>query len=59
MSGTRLQEDPGRVAALADRTLVGRNGVPEDFACPTVFLASGSSSVTGQSIPVDGGFSVH
>ncbi|WP_277210564.1 SDR family NAD(P)-dependent oxidoreductase [Isoptericola croceus] len=56
----RLQQDAGRVAALADRTLVGRNGVPEDFAGPAVFLASAASSyVTGQSIHVDGGFSVH
>ena len=56
----RLQQDPRRVAALADRTLVGRNGVPEDFAGPAVFQASAASSyVTGQSIHVDGGFSVH
>ncbi|WP_402372040.1 SDR family NAD(P)-dependent oxidoreductase [Isoptericola rhizosphaerae] len=56
----RLQREPGRVAALADRTLVGRNGVPDDFAGPAVFLASAASSyVTGQSIHVDGGFSVH
>ncbi|GAA1969130.1 SDR family oxidoreductase [Isoptericola halotolerans] len=56
----RLQDDPARVAALADRTLVGRNGLPADFAGPAVFLASAASSyVTGQSIHVDGGFSVH
>jgi NAD(P)-dependent dehydrogenase (short-subunit alcohol dehydrogenase family) len=56
----RLQDDPARVAALADRTLVGRNGVPDDFAGAAVFLASRASAyVTGQSIPVDGGFSVH
>lgn len=56
----RLQEDPERVAALAARTLVGRNGLPDDFAGAAVFLASGASGyVTGQSICVDGGFSVH
>jgi NAD(P)-dependent dehydrogenase (short-subunit alcohol dehydrogenase family) len=56
----RLQEDAARVAALADRTLVGRNGVPDDFAGAAVFLAgSASGYVTGQSIHVDGGFSVH
>ncbi|NNU28756.1 SDR family oxidoreductase [Isoptericola sediminis] len=56
----RLQEDPGRVAALADRTLVGRNSVPDDLAGAAVFLASPASGyVTGQSIHVDGGFSVH
>lgn len=56
----RLSSDPATVEALAARTLVGRNGVPEDFAGPAVFLASPASAyVTGQSIPVDGGFSVH
>ncbi|GAA2752601.1 SDR family NAD(P)-dependent oxidoreductase [Amnibacterium kyonggiense] len=56
----RLQEDPARVAALAQRTMVGRNGLPEDFATAALFLASPASGyVTGQSIAVDGGFSVH
>jgi NAD(P)-dependent dehydrogenase (short-subunit alcohol dehydrogenase family) len=45
---------------LAARTMVGRNGVAEDFAGPAVFLASRASAyVTGQSIFVDGGLSVH
>lgn len=57
---TRLSADPATVQALAARTLVGRNGRPEDFAGPVVWLASAASSyVTGQSIAVDGGFSVH
>ena len=56
----RLSGDPATVRALADRTLVGRNGTPEDFAGPAVFLASPASAyVTGQTIHVDGGFSVH
>ncbi|WIE75563.1 SDR family oxidoreductase [Curtobacterium sp. MCSS17_007] len=56
----RLSSDPERVAALAARTLVGRNGEPSDFAAAAVFLAGpGSAYVTGQSIAVDGGFSVH
>ena len=56
----RLQDDPARVAALAARTMVGRNGVPEDFATAALFLASPASGyVTGQSLHVDGGFSVH
>ncbi|MET8766046.1 SDR family oxidoreductase [Streptomyces sp. NPDC004658] len=56
----RLQEDPGKVAALAARTMVGRNGLAEDFAGAAVFLAGRASAyVTGQSIHVDGGFSVH
>lgn len=56
----RLQDDAARVAALAARTTVGRNGVPEDFAGAAVFLASAASGyVTGHSLFVDGGFSVH
>lgn len=56
----RLSSDPATVAALAARTLVGRNGRPEDFAGPAVFLASPAAAyVTGQAIAVDGGFSVH
>jgi NAD(P)-dependent dehydrogenase (short-subunit alcohol dehydrogenase family) len=56
----RLSSDPDRVAALAARTMVGRNGLAEDFAGVAVFLASPASAyVTGQAIHVDGGFSVH
>ncbi|MCZ4119783.1 SDR family NAD(P)-dependent oxidoreductase [Streptomyces sp. H39-S7] len=56
----RLSSDPDRVAALAARTMVGRNGLAEDFAGAAVFLASRASAyVTGQAIFVDGGMSVH
>ncbi|MEU5658612.1 SDR family oxidoreductase [Streptomyces sp. NPDC047737] len=56
----RLSSDPERVSALAARTMVGRNGLAEDFEGAAVFLASAASAyVTGQSIFVDGGFSVH
>ncbi|MFJ3672810.1 SDR family NAD(P)-dependent oxidoreductase [Streptomyces sp. NPDC090106] len=56
----RLADDPGKVAELAARTMVGRNGLAEDFAGAAVFLAGGASAyVTGQSIFVDGGLSVH
>ena len=56
----RLSSDPAKVAALAARTMVGRNGLAEDFAGAVVFLASrGAAYVTGQSVFVDGGFSVH
>ncbi|WP_424569596.1 SDR family NAD(P)-dependent oxidoreductase [Streptomyces sp. CH-036] len=56
----RLQSDPEKVASLAARTMVGRNGLAEDFAGAAVFLAGRSSAyITGQSLFVDGGFSVH
>jgi NAD(P)-dependent dehydrogenase (short-subunit alcohol dehydrogenase family) len=51
--------DPLRVAALAARTMIGRNAVPEDFRGTALFLASAASAyVTGQLLFVDGGFSV-
>jgi NAD(P)-dependent dehydrogenase (short-subunit alcohol dehydrogenase family) len=54
----RLASDPAVVAALAARTMVGRNGEAADFAGVTVFLASRASDyVTGQTLYVDGGFS--
>jgi NAD(P)-dependent dehydrogenase (short-subunit alcohol dehydrogenase family) len=53
-----VSADPVRTAALAARTMVGRNGLPADFAGVAVFLASSASDyVTGQIIRVDGGFS--
>lgn len=57
---TRLSSDPEKVAALAARTLAGRNGLADDFAGAAVFLAGRSAYyITGQSVYVDGGFSVH
>jgi NAD(P)-dependent dehydrogenase (short-subunit alcohol dehydrogenase family) len=51
--------DPERMAAMAARTMTGRNGEPADFAGVAVFLASRASDyVTGQTLYVDGGFSV-
>jgi NAD(P)-dependent dehydrogenase (short-subunit alcohol dehydrogenase family) len=53
-----VSADPVRIAALAARTMIGRNGLPADFAGAAVFLASAASAyVTGQIIRVDGGFS--
>ena len=47
-----------QMAALAARTMVGRNGQAADFAGVAVFLASRASDyVTGQTLYVDGGFS--
>ncbi|WP_144795652.1 SDR family NAD(P)-dependent oxidoreductase [Microbacterium paludicola] len=56
----RLQDDPATVAALAERTMIGRNGIPEDFGAAAIFLAGpGSGYVTGHSLFVDGGMSAH
>jgi gluconate 5-dehydrogenase len=56
----RLSSDPEQVAALAARTMVGRNGVAEDFAGAAVFLASRASGyITDHAILIDGGLSVH
>jgi NAD(P)-dependent dehydrogenase (short-subunit alcohol dehydrogenase family) len=53
-----VASDPVRSAALAARTMIGRNGEPADFEGIAVFLASRASDyVTGQLICVDGGFS--
>jgi gluconate 5-dehydrogenase len=52
-----VANDPARSAAMATRTMVGRNGEPADFAGAAVFLASGASDyITGQTLYVDGGF---
>ena len=54
----RASSDPARVAALAERAMVRRNGVPGDFEGAAVFLASRASDyVTGTTLYVDGGFS--
>ncbi|OLN85273.1 Gluconate 5-dehydrogenase 1 [Colletotrichum chlorophyti] len=51
-------EDAEKAEAHAARTMIGRNGVPEDFAGVAVWLASdASAAVTGQTIFVDGGYS--
>jgi NAD(P)-dependent dehydrogenase (short-subunit alcohol dehydrogenase family) len=53
-----VSADPAKLAALAARTMTGRNGRPADFAGAALFLASPASEyVTGQIIRVDGGFS--
>jgi len=55
---TGAASDPVRSAALAARTMIGRNGEADDFTGMAVFLASRASDyVTGQVIFVDGGFS--
>jgi NAD(P)-dependent dehydrogenase (short-subunit alcohol dehydrogenase family) len=50
--------DRDKVAGHAARTMIGRNGVPEDFGACAVFLASDAAvAVTGQTLFVDGGYS--
>ncbi|GAA3395893.1 SDR family NAD(P)-dependent oxidoreductase [Cryptosporangium minutisporangium] len=52
--------DPAKAGAMAARTMIGRNGEPDDYAGVAVFLASDAAAyVTGQTLFVDGGFSVH
>jgi len=49
--------DAERVEKLAQRTLIGRNSIPDDMVGTVVYLSSEASNyVTGQTIPVDGGF---
>ena len=50
--------DPVRVAAMAARTMSGRNGMPDDFHGVTLLLASDAgAAITGAMVYVDGGFS--
>jgi gluconate 5-dehydrogenase len=53
-----VSADAQRVASLAARTMVGRNGTVDDFRGVALFLASAASAyITGQALFVDGGFS--
>jgi len=51
--------NPDKRKQRSERTMVERWGTPEDLVGPMLFLASDMSSyVTGQSLFVDGGWSV-
>jgi NAD(P)-dependent dehydrogenase (short-subunit alcohol dehydrogenase family) len=53
-----LFKDNTVIDALARQTIIGRNGVFEDFYGLSVFLASAASGyITGQTIIWDGGWS--
>ena len=50
-------KDPARVAAMAARTMIGRNGRPDDFVGVTLLLATDAgAAITGETVFVDGGF---
>lgn len=50
-------DDPARAHQMAMQTAVGRNGELEDLQGVTIFFASDASAyITGQTLPVDGGF---
>lgn len=54
-----VEENPAFRDAIVARTPAGRFGEPHELAGTAVFLASSASDfVTGQSIPVDGGYSI-
>jgi NAD(P)-dependent dehydrogenase (short-subunit alcohol dehydrogenase family) len=52
-----VSNDPERAAKNAAQTAIGRNGALDDLIGATVFLAAPASAyITGQTLPVDGGF---
>jgi 3-oxoacyl-[acyl-carrier protein] reductase len=56
---TRQNNTPARIAELAAMTAVGRLAQPEEMAEVVAFLVSEKNTyLTGQSIVVDGGFSI-
>ena len=56
---TAAMKDKTKYETHAARTMIGRNGLPRDFAGIAVYLASeASAAVTGQTLFVDGGYSV-
>ena len=53
-----LFQDPDKLEALANKTMMGRNGEEKDIFGISVFLCSEANSyVTGQTVFLDGGFS--
>ncbi len=55
----QLRNDPERYQFIVDRTPAGRWGQPEELAGLIIFLASrGSDFITGQTIFIDGGWTI-
>ena len=56
-SRQQMLSDPDKRAAALSRIPSGRFATPEEIAAAVVYLASpGAASVTGHTLPVDGGF---
>jgi 3-oxoacyl-[acyl-carrier protein] reductase len=56
--GSRLKADPERFKRVMANYVIRRLGEPSDIAAMVLFLASDASSwITGQTYPVNGGFS--
>jgi len=54
-----MEQAPAAVAPVMARTPLKRLGHPEDIAGTVLFLTSAAARfVTGQTLPVDGGYSV-
>lgn len=54
----RLKADPERLKKMMEKYVIRRPGQPEDVANMALFLASDASAwITGQTYPVNGGFS--
>jgi len=54
----RLKADPERLKKMMEKYVIRRPGQPTDIANMVLFLASDASAwVTGQTYPVNGGFS--
>lgn len=54
----RLKADPDRLKKMMEKYVIRRPGHPQDVANMALYLASGASDwITGQTYPVNGGFS--
>jgi pteridine reductase len=52
-------QSPGDLAAILDRTPLGRFATPEEIGEAVAFLAGGPGSITGEILTVDGGRSIN